>query len=223
MLEDCSMAYIRRVLRECGANDPGKIMLDPSATKYDLLLLCNENGIGPGVPDEWTMQMCRERLQLEAAGLAPKLSPGALVGHRSSRRPNYGGGSPMRGSPYGPPAAAPSFTCRRRVSETTRQFSQTRRFNKTRAAVPIEETGPRGVCCGFKTSPAAGLPAFTRARRGGERPRGAARRAAAIAKRRRAAPQHASGATGRIFTALEGRTCTSVGTAGVGRACSTSN
>ena len=61
--------------------------------------------------------------------------------------------------------------------------------------MPIEETGPRGVCCGFKTPPAAGLPTSTRARRGGERPRGAARRAAAIAKGRRAAARARARAT----------------------------
>ena len=84
-----------------------------------------------------------------------------------------------------------------------RDNSQTRRFNKTpRAEVPIKEAGPRVFCRGLKTPPAAGVPAPTSARRGGERParRGASR--GTTTKRRRAAARRARDASAPARTRL---------------------
>ena len=52
LLSDQSIAAIKRILREMDV--PAAEIL-AATQKDDLLQLCNSNGVGPFVPDEWTI------------------------------------------------------------------------------------------------------------------------------------------------------------------------
>ena len=83
-LSQCDDHKIKMIMRDSGI----VASLNDLAmhNKEDLLALCKENGIGPGVPDEWTMQKHKARMQNELNAHVDKLSPRSKGRLRASAR-----------------------------------------------------------------------------------------------------------------------------------------
>ena len=64
-LEECDYVQLRKILRENGAVAAHE--LAHITSKIELISLCHTYGLGPTVPDEWTTQKNRARMQAEAA------------------------------------------------------------------------------------------------------------------------------------------------------------
>jgi hypothetical protein len=65
-LRECDAPRIRKILRDSGAVSDGDQAL-AAASHDELLRMAKQHGLGPGVPDEWTLQKKKADMQAEAA------------------------------------------------------------------------------------------------------------------------------------------------------------
>lgn len=83
-LHDCDTTRLRKILRDCGVlTDPNEI---GRLTHEELLERAAESGLGPGVPDEWALQMKKAEMQAESELLAETLSPRSRGRLRAANR-----------------------------------------------------------------------------------------------------------------------------------------
>ena len=84
-LRECDAPRIRKILRDSGAVSDGDQAL-AAASHDELLRMAKQHGLGPGVPDEWTLQKKKADMQAEAEQRAEVLSPRSRGRLRAANR-----------------------------------------------------------------------------------------------------------------------------------------
>ena len=89
-LTECTIPKLKTILRLTGVVSP-QDLLEPY-DKSQLIQLCEEGGLGPEVPDDWSLELNKQRMQAEEAVQRDTHSPRTRGRIRSARRTGRLGG-----------------------------------------------------------------------------------------------------------------------------------